>query len=181
MAIDWGDAPAWSALGLSAVGTIIPISSARSSRASARSAEISAQAGVRQAAAAEEQVAIARESLRLAGGQSASSHAPTEIEAVQEALAQEPPYVAWWIEFKGHYLYALCNIGTATARNVEIDESRIGRGCSFKGQLKTLQMAPGQERRFKITYWWPSQRPRELWVRWQGHPEWKAIQVPLKG
>lgn len=80
---------------------------------------------------------------------------------------------------QGNYLYVLRDIGSAAARNVEVDESRIGRGCSFNGPLKPPQIAPQQQMRFKLTYWRP-QRPRELWIRWQGHSEWEAVQVPLR-
>jgi hypothetical protein len=175
MTVDWGDAPAWAALGISVVGTIVAVSSAKSSRASARSAEISAQAGVRQAAAAEEQVAIARRTLRLAE-EGKTIPSPPPAGERPEGSTQDPPYVAWWIESEGTNLFVLRNIGTATARSVEIDESRDG--YTIQGRLKIQEVLPGQGVRLKLSYWWPWQRPDQLWVRWQGHPDWKGVQLP---
>jgi hypothetical protein len=45
---------------------------------------------------------------------------------------------------------------------------------------KNLTGKPTVDRPGKLTYWWPAQRPRELWIRRHGHPEWEAVQVPLR-
>ncbi|WP_328651325.1 hypothetical protein OG598_24995 [Micromonospora sp. NBC_00330] len=167
--VDWGDAPAWAAFAVSLGGTAVAIHAARSSKASA-------QAGVRQAAAAEEQVAIARRSLELAEQQALATGSPLRTDLIQQALTPEVPYVAWWIDHRSKNTYVLRNIGTDTAREVEIDQSRIA--CAVRGATRADEIAPQASIETLLIPAWGAPKPNELWVRWEGHPEWKAVPLP---
>ncbi|MEH1098217.1 hypothetical protein [Micromonospora sp. CPCC 205561] len=174
--IDWGDAPAWAAFAVSLGGTGIALHAARSSKTAARAAEVSAQAGVRQAAAAEEQVSIARRTLELAEQQGDPKEAPVLMDRLRDALTEEPPYVAWWLGQRSKNTYILRNIGTDTARTVEIDQSRIK--CAVRGATTADEIAPQASIEILLMPAWGAPKPNELWVRWDGHPDWKAVPLP---
>ncbi|WP_431905587.1 hypothetical protein [Micromonospora carbonacea] len=174
--VDWGDTPAWAAFGVSLAGTTVALHAAQSSRSAARSAEISAKAGVRQAAAAEEQVAIAREALKLAEQQSKTSGTPVHAGPVQEALTQKTSYVAWWLDRRGKTTFSLRNIGNDTARGVNIDRSRIP--CMVRIPPHPNEIPPGASIMLQLIPSFGAPQPSEIWVRWDGHLEWKAVPVP---
>ncbi|MBM0258962.1 hypothetical protein [Micromonospora sp. 4G55] len=167
--LDPGDAPAWAAFGVSLVGTAVAIHAARSSKASA-------QAGVRQAAAAEEQVTLARKSLELAEQQALTTGSPFRSDLIHKAPTSEVPYVAWWIDQRSKNTYVLRNIGTDTAREVEIDRSRIQ--CVIMGATGADEVAPSASTEVRLIPGYGGPKPNELWVRWEGHPEWKAVPLP---
>jgi hypothetical protein len=174
--IDWGDAPAWVAFGVSMLSTFAAMHSARSSRTAAKAAETSAQAGVRQAAAAEEQLVLSRRALELAEQQALTGN-PLRTDLLQEALTpQQAPYVAWWIEQRSRNTYALRNIGTDTAYDVEIDQSRIQ--CVVRGATKADEIAPDASVEIILMPMMGAPKPNELWIRWRDHPEWQAVRVP---
>lgn len=174
--IGWGDAPGGAAFVVSIVGTWIAAQSARSSKVSAAAAETSAQATVRQAAAAEEQNVISRQALHLAQ-QQAQTGATPGTELIQEALAPAPvSYVAWWIEQRSKNAYALRNIGTTVARNVEIDQSRIK--CVVRGAATADKLAPNASIEILLIPMMGAPKPNELWIRWKDHPEWHAARMP---
>ncbi|MFF5171752.1 hypothetical protein ACFY3U_03850 [Micromonospora sp. NPDC000089] len=170
------DAPAWAAIGTSLVSLGVAIHSAASSRTAARAAQTSAQAGVRQAAAAEEQVAIARRALELTEHQAHTTGISTEVDRIQEALSQEAPYVAWWIDHRSKSTYVLRNIGTGTARDLTIDQTRIE--CVVRGTTEAAEVAPEASIEIILIPMWGAPKPNELWVRWDGYPDWKAVRLP---
>ncbi|MET8263170.1 hypothetical protein ABZU92_04150 [Micromonospora arida] len=177
MGIDWGDAPAWAAFGISIISAGISAGSVIYARSSARSTEVAAKAAVRQAAAAEEQTTIARRTLELAEQQVPASAGSAFMQQIEKVLTQEtPPYVAWWIDHSSKNTYILRNIGTGTARDVEIDQSRIR--CVVRGTTKADEVAPHASVEILLIPMWGAPKPNELWVRWDGHPEWQAVQVP---
>ncbi|MFC6023631.1 hypothetical protein ACFP2T_46695 [Plantactinospora solaniradicis] len=189
--IDWADPPAWIAAALSLIAGAIALralkhskrsadastTSAEASTEAASAAKVSAQAAVRQAAAAERQVELAEAALRLAEEGAARSNAWADTEPVTEALTgPKPPYVAWWVEHKSKNTYLLRNIGTDTARNVEIDDSRIA--CGRRMDVLYTEVAPNETAKFLLLPAWGHPKPDELWVRWEGRPEWTAVPVP---
>lgn len=177
MSIDWGDAPAWAALGISIIGTGISIGSVVYTRTSARANEVSAKAALRQAAAAEEQTAIARRTLELAEQQAPTSASSEFMQQLGDVLADEaPPYVAWWIDHKSKNTYVLRNIGTGVARDIEIDQSRIQ--CVVRGAVRADQVDPEASVEILLMPMFGAPKPNELWVRWEGHPEWQAVRMP---
>ncbi|MEU8069381.1 hypothetical protein AB0B20_06470 [Micromonospora sp. NPDC049151] len=174
--VDWGVAPAWAAFGISILGTVAAVHSARSSRTAAQASQTSAQTGVRQAAAAEEQVTIAKRALELAEQQALTAGTPGLQDSLQEALTQELPYVAWWIDQRSKNTYVLRNIGTTAARNVEIDQSRIQ--CMLRGATQADEVDPNASVEVALIPMFGAPKPNELWVRWDGHPSWQAVAVP---
>ncbi|GIG93348.1 hypothetical protein [Plantactinospora endophytica] len=189
--LDWADPPAWIAAVISLGAGAIALRALRHSRMSAEastrsadastesaeSAKISAQAAVRQAAAAERQVELAEAALKLAEESAARSSSTTKTELVTESLTgPKPPYVAWWVEHQQNQGYRLRNIGTDTARNVEVDRSRIK--CVFRGDFPVAELPPNASVKILLSPMLNATKPGELWVRWEGHPGWMAVPVP---
>jgi len=178
VSIDWGDAPAWGALAISFIAALTAILALKHAKDAASAASISAQAAVRQAAAAERQVEVAEAALKVAEEQASASQTTLATGAARAALASHhaPPYVAWWIENPSGHAYVLRNIGTDAARKVEIDESRIR--CMLRGDTTADELPPRASMKILMAGSLAAAKPDELWVRWDGHPEWVAVPVP---
>lgn len=178
MSIDWGDAPAWGALAVSLSAAVSAVLAVRHAKYSASAAKTSAQAAVRQAAAAERQVEVAEAALKLAEEQATTSRTTLATGPARAALTSHhaPPYVAWWLENPSGQAYVLRNIGTDTARNVKIDESRIR--CFLRGDTTAEELPPQASMKILMAGSLAAAKPDELWVRWDGHPEWVAVPVP---
>ncbi|MEE6260963.1 hypothetical protein [Plantactinospora sonchi] len=179
--IDWGDAPAWFAFFISVGAGIIALVALGYARKSAVSSEISAKATVRQAAAAERQVELAEAAAATQPGsrQDQQDQPGTQSGSTLRATIprQKVSYVAWWIEHQSNDGYLLRNIGTGTARNVEIDESRIR--CMVRSEFPVAELPPNASTKMLLsTSLAAPSKPGELWVRWDGHPEWVAVPVP---
>lgn len=176
MSINWGDAPAWGALAISLSAAVSAVLALRHARDAASAAKTSAQAAVRQAAAAERQVEVAEAALKVAEEQASSAQQPLVTGPARAALGHPTPYVAWWLDNPSGQAYVLRNIGTDTARNVEIDESRIQ--CFLRGDTTAGEVPPHASMKILMAGSLGAAKPDELWVRWDGHPEWAAVPVP---
>ncbi|MFG1736498.1 hypothetical protein ACGFLT_00565 [Micromonospora chalcea] len=177
MTVDWGDAPAWAGFAISLGASVIALRALKHSKDSAGASVISAQAAVRQAAAAERQVELAEAAFKAAEEKAAEPAAAVDTRPAQEVLVgPTPPYVAWWIEQRSKNNYVLRNIGTDTARNVEIDKSRIE--CPFRGATEVEELPPQASLGLLLIPAWGAPKPNELWVRWDEHPDWVAVPVP---
>ncbi|MGC5286578.1 hypothetical protein [Micromonospora sp. DT231] len=177
MTVEWGDAPAWAALVVSVGAGGVAWRALKHAKTSASASEISAQAAVRQAAAAERQVELAESAFEAAKEQAAKSHLPVDTDATREALTSpNPGYVAWWVEFKPKNRYLLRNLGSETARNVEIDESRIR--CAVRGDTRADTVPPLASMELLLIPAYGAPKPNEIWIRWDDHPEWVAVPLP---
>ncbi|MEU8430360.1 hypothetical protein [Micromonospora sp. NPDC048169] len=175
--VDWGDAPAWAAFLISLGSGAIALIALKYAKTSAQASEISAKAAVRQAAAAERQVELAEAAAEAAdSGVSPPGKRPdswTEGGSMEAAVL---PYVAWWVEQRSKNTYVLRNIGTDIAREVEIDQSRIQ--CVVRSATKVDEIPPDASTEIFLIPMYGGPKPNELWVRWEGHPEWKAVPLP---
>ncbi|MFJ6198852.1 hypothetical protein [Micromonospora sp. NPDC092111] len=172
--VDWGDAPAWAAFLVSLGSGAIALFALKYAKTSAQASEISAKAAVRQAAAAERQVELAEAAADA--GVSPPDKRPDSWTEGGNMEGAAPPYVAWWVEQRSKNTYVLRNIGTDTAREVEIDQSRIK--CVVRCAAKVEEIAPNASTEIFLIPMYGGPKPNELWVRWEGHPEWKAVPVP---
>ncbi|MEV0811228.1 hypothetical protein [Micromonospora sp. NPDC050200] len=177
MTVEWGDAPTWAAFVVSAGAGGVAWRALKHAKASASASEISAQAAVRQAAAAERQVELAEAAFEAAKEQAAESHLPVDTSATREALTSpNPDYAAWWLVQTSKNRYVLRNIGTKTARNVEIDQSRIK--CVLRGDTRADEVPPQASIELLLIPMFGAPKPNEIWVRWDDHPEWAALPLP---
>ena len=176
MSIEWGDVPAWGALAISLSAAVSAVLALRHARDAASASKISAQAAVRQAAAAERQVEVAEAALKVAEVQASAAQTTLVTGPARAALSHPTPYVAWWLENPTGQAYVLRNIGNDTARNVEIDESRIR--CILRGDTTASEIPPQASMKLMMAGSLGAAKPDELWVRWEGHPEWVAVPVP---
>ncbi|MEU7751145.1 hypothetical protein [Micromonospora sp. NPDC049171] len=177
MTVDWGDAPAWAAFAVSVGAAGVAWRALKHAKTSASASEISAQAAVRQAAAAERQVELAEAAFEAAREEAGESRLPVDTSAAREALTSpKPGYVAWWCELKSKNTYVLRNIGTDTARNVEIDESRIK--CVVRGDTRADEVPPQASMELLLIPVYGAPKPNEIWLRWDDHPEWAPFPLP---
>lgn len=104
--------------------------------------------------------------------------AERQAAVAEAALPPPPPPVGWEIRSGGPQAktWAMVNIGTEVAREVEIDQKRApsviraekGPGPVWPGASIPLINA--------TTLGQPTLR--EIWVRWEGQPEWVPVPMP---
>lgn len=162
MRVDWGDAPAWAALVISAVAVVLATRGQRRSNAaadrSALASERSVAASERSAVAAEQAVAI-------------------QAQQVAEASAAAAPKVELVIQRGSGSAYLLRNVGQLAATGIVADLAAAG---SHADDLPAgIDLVPKQA--FKMilegSFDTPA-LPDELWLRWDGQPDFVAVPMP---
>jgi hypothetical protein len=179
--MDPGDWAAWTAAVVAVLALIVSAVSAAFSWKSLRWERLSADAAVRSAEAAEranrfaeraveQQVdsAMARWSLQASGIASEEAFGvPT--------VTQAPPDVSWRIEHPSGNRYILRNIGTDVAEHVEVDASQAGPVTRNLPRDAVLRPGEGADMLIVGTFGHPI--PNQLYVRWDGQPEWVAVPI----
>ncbi|MGI8333514.1 hypothetical protein ACRYCC_26475 [Actinomadura scrupuli] len=160
--IEWGDASAWTAIGLGvlslAVAVLAYVESRRARKAAVRSADagdVSAQAAVRSAQVAERALAFSEE----------------------QAAATAPPKILWSIVRSGKQAFVLRNHGTEAATGVTMDESRMT--AYFQRDLpKDVTIPAGGSHRFSADGSGESPVPGEVWLTWDGAADYVSVPLP---
>jgi hypothetical protein len=98
--------------------------------------------------------------------------------AVAEAsLPPPPPPVAWEIRPAGEGgRWAMVNIGTDVADNVEIDSQRAS--SVIRAENGSGPIRPGASIPLVSATAFEDPTLREIWVRWDGQPEWFPVPLP---
>lgn len=102
--------------------------------------------------------------------------AERQAAVAEAALPPPPPPVGWEIRPGGEGRWAMVNIGTAVADKVEIDSQRarsVIRAESGSGPIR-----PGASIPLRSAAAFGDPTLREIWVRWEGQPEWIAVPLP---
>ncbi|MEU8301144.1 hypothetical protein AB0C04_28130 [Micromonospora sp. NPDC048909] len=151
MRFDLGDVPAWAAIIVSSAAILVALRANRHAKDSAAASQDSAVSSRRSADAAERQAT-----------------------AAEQALPPPPQKVAWRFEYKSRQEYVLRNTGTEAAHDVEIDMNRIE--CMFHDEMPDDRVVPsGASVSLIMMATGSGSVPNELWVRWQGQPEWTPV------
>ena len=82
--------------------------------------------------------------------------------------------VSWRIERPSKNRYLLRNSGTDVAEHVEVDPSRAGVARHLP---EDAVIRPGESAEMLIMGTWQQPVPDELYVRWQGQPDWVAVPI----
>lgn len=164
--LHWGDVPAWAAIGISVLALMVSVWSATLSWKSLRWERLSAEAAGRSADAAERANRLAE--VAVAGR---FDRVPTE----HEIPAGTSPDVSWRIERPSENRYILRNTGTATANHVAVDPGQAG---PITRHLPTDSVIrPGEGADMLIMGTWGHPVPNQLYVRWEGQPDWVAVPI----
>ena len=175
--IDWGDAPAWAAAGVAVLALLISVPSAVLSWKSLRWERLSAEAALRSAEAAERANRFAEEAVRWQRA-AAQDIEPTGIpseEAFGNATVTQPPRVSWQIENPSENRYVLRNTGSDVAEHVEVDPEQASTIARNLPRDATIR--PGEGHDMLMMSAWGHPVPNQLYVRWEGHPDWLAVPI----
>lgn len=152
--MNWGDVPAWAALGISSVAAAVAFRSAHWEKQSAKAADKSANEAAR-----------------------ANLIAERALEAKTVKTADEqPPRITWKIERGTGAQFILRNTGSATAEHVYADQTRapiINRNLPDDSVIRE-----GAGHRMLLAGSMQRRMPTELYLRWTGHDEWFAVPLP---
>lgn len=92
------------------------------------------------------------------------------------SVASPQPQVSWRIEYRSGATYALRNIGTDTAEHVSVDASRAP---AINRRLPVdASMLPNEAVDIMLKGSMQSRMPNQLYLRWEGQPEWAAVPIP---
>lgn len=172
--MNWGDIPGWVALAIATGAGVLSWRSLRWERLSAEAAGRSAQEAERANRLAERALELRalpptdrgpEQDLHLSG-------IPSE-EAFGEMTVQQAPNVDWRIERPQGDRYVLRNIGTDVADHVDVDETQLPP--IHRNLPSDAIIRPGEGHDMLIKGVWGHPMPNQIYVRWAGHPEWKAI------
>lgn len=169
MTLDWGDAPAWIAIGLSVIfsGSALAISlkGLKWQRQGTEAAKQAAEAALRSANADERANALAELALSIQAG--------TTSREQQEA--EQERHVAWDLERRKDR-FILRNTGSAIATGVTVSDAGVERVAS---QLPVdAAVRPGESVSFMMAGSLAYSVPDEITVTWNGHPHPVVLPVP---
>lgn len=167
--MDWGDAPAWVAVGVAVLALLISVGSAVLSWKSLQWERLNAESTSRSADAAER----AERRAELALRQNVELTGIPSAEAFGSATLTQSPNVSWRIEKPEGARHVLRNTGTDVAEHVEVDASQAGPITRNLPRDATIRPGEGHEMLIKGT--WGHPVPNQLYVRWGGHPDWLAV------
>ncbi|MEU8301143.1 hypothetical protein AB0C04_28125 [Micromonospora sp. NPDC048909] len=94
----------------------------------------------------------------------------------ESALPPPPPPVAWEIRRSGNDGWAMVNIGTEVAHDLEIDAERDAGVLRVDDGNFPVRPGASIPLRNAATYGQPILR--EIWVRWAGQPDWVGVPLP---
>jgi len=187
--VDWGDAPAWAAVGIAILALIIAALSAGLSWKSLRWEQQGADAALRSAEAAERanRLTEQRTGGRKPDGKSGRwpvqrtisrpfRHSVGGSSRYTQRKTQEAPNVTFEIERRSGNRYVLRNTGTATADHVQVDATQAGP--TARNLPRDSVIRPGEGTDILLAGTWGHPTPNQLYVRWAGQPEWVAVPMP---
>lgn len=179
--MDWGDAPAWVAIVVSAVAIWVSYLARRDGKRSANAAEASVMEAKRSADAAETSVAEARRSGNAAERSAVAAEetlADQRREAAERRAAEEEanrPRPVLTIEHYMNAVWHLVNSGTASAENIRIEESpRAVRA----GWETPVSLPPNEVHEFMMSGSLGFPMPAVLRLVWDGQEEPVPLRVP---
>ncbi|WP_422772115.1 hypothetical protein ACN28C_03185 [Plantactinospora sp. WMMC1484] len=106
----------------------------------------------------------------------AADAAERQADAAEQALPPPPPRIAWSIaKGTGRDSYVLRNGGTETATGVEIDKKH--KSYIFRAEIPDGKVQSGGSVSLLMAGNASGGVPNELWLRWDGQPEWVAVPV----
>lgn len=181
--VDWGDAPAWAAVVVAVLALLISVGSAVLSWKSLRWEQLNAEAALRSAEAAERanrfaELAVQRQ-LDASPGESGTDEPQIGVPEISTnpslSVPGQPSDVRWRIENPSGNRYVLRNTGTSVAEHVEVDAA--GAGPVSRNLPRDSTIRPGEGHDMLIMGTWGHPVPNQLYVRWQGQPEWTAVPI----
>jgi hypothetical protein len=98
---------------------------------------------------------------------------PPETTVVSPTSSQGASGVSWRVEKPSNNRYILRNTGTETAEHVEVDSTQAGPITRNFPQDAVIR--PGEGADMLIMSSWGHPVPNQLYVRWEGQPEWVAV------
>lgn len=158
--MEWGDAPAWAVLVLSAGAFVVSIKARQDGRRSADASAKSADAAVRSADAAEATLADQRRAAE---------------EERRARLEAEQPRPDVRVEYVSGDTWALRNTGSAPAVAVTVGERDWPPGTE---RPVGWELACGEARPFMMAGDMAHPVPAQLWLAWSGQREPVARRVP---
>jgi hypothetical protein len=158
--MDWGDVPAWVALAIAVGSGVLSWRSLRWER-------LSAEAAGRSAQEAERANRLAERALEMHGLPARRR----ELDAGDE-ISPEPD-VSWRVERPQGDRYVLRNTGTGIADHVDVDETQLPPIHRNLPRDAVIRPGEGHDMLIKGVFGHPM--PNQIYVRWEGQPEWKAI------
>ncbi|MFE1329734.1 hypothetical protein [Streptomyces microflavus] len=179
--MDWGDAPAWAAIVVSAVAIWVSVLARRDGKRSADAAEDSVTEAKRSADAAETSVAEARRSGDAAERSAVAAEeslADQRREAEERRAAEEEamrPRVVLEIEHHFNSVWHLVNNGTAPAENITCPD--LPRAV-VRGWEEPVSLPPGEVHEFMISAAMGRPAPTVLRLVWNGQEEPVPVRVP---
>ncbi|MER5677382.1 hypothetical protein ABT081_10635 [Streptomyces sp. NPDC002238] len=167
--MDLGDAAGWAAFAISGGALFVAVKAQRDGRRSANAAEASVEEARLSRVASERSATVAEETL-----------ADQRREAAERRAAEEEanrPRAALSIEHSRKAVWQLINSGTATARNIRLEErpSALVRGWE-EGDDVTLD--PGEVHEFMMSGSMQSPMPPVLRLVWEGQDDPVPLRVP---
>lgn len=175
---DPGDVATWATAGVAVLALIVSAVSAAFSWKSLRWERLSAEAAGRSAEAAERANRLAERALERVP--LATGFKPPTLEEIREIgdLAQgvsSADGVRWRIERPSDNRYVLRNVGTETAEHVEVDPTQIS--AITRHLPRDAVLRPGEGADILIMGAFGHPVPNQLYIRWEGHPEWLAVPI----
>jgi hypothetical protein len=169
MTIDWGDAPAWTAIGLSGcfsvAAFVISLKGLKWQREGTEAAKTAAEAAIRSANADERSNALAELSVSIQAG--------TTSRAQQEH--QQERQVSWDLD-RSRDRFVLRNVGSAIATGVKVGGDRVAEVGTEVPDNAAVR--PGASVSFMMVGSLAYSVPDEIEVTWDGHPEPVILPVP---
>jgi len=180
------DAPGWAAAGIAATALTISSWSAALSWKAFRWERLSAEAAGRSAEAAERANLLPERTLTA---RSATQVAPSWTHRIGEGgltatgtgeTAESTAHfadVSWLIENPEKNRFILRNTGTDVAEHVEVDQEQIDAPARNLPQDAVIRPGEGVDMLLLAT--WGCPLPNQLYVRWDGHPDWEAVPLVI--
>jgi hypothetical protein len=160
--------PAWAGIVVAVVAVLALIVAGVSATLAWRSLRwerLSAEAAGRSAEAAERANRLTERVLEARG--------QTLERPEEQSPSTAAPDVAWRIENPSKDRFVLRNVGTDIAEHVEVDNTQID--SLTRNLPRDAVIRPGEGIDMLLAAAWGHPLPNQVYVRWEGHPEWEAV------